>query len=224
MDGCDASTVVRPLFKVGDRCRIILPGSAWDGLVVNLRSVVPAEDFSRPAHVDAFGEALYGFSCPNGLDAALPAECFERCDARGLPIVKCTARVRAPHNSRVCLTIRGEVASLKNSRRHVPGKSGAGRGYAVCLPSEKAERWMRSAREQVPIRSPLLAGPLVMFVRCFYASERPDLDESAVMDALQGRVYGNDRQIREKHVYHAIDKANPRVDVVIEPMQGTIDV
>ncbi len=212
MDECDASTVVRPLFKVGDRCRIILPGSAWDGLVVNLRSVVPAEDFSRPAHVDAFGAALYGFTCPNGLDLALPAECFVA--AGGAPVDR---------PGRVRVVIRGEVASLKNSRRHVPGKSGAGRKFAVCLPSEKAERWMKSAREQVPIRSPLLAGPLVMFVRCFYSSERPDLDESAVMDALQGRVYGNDRQIREKHVYHAIDKANPRVEVVIEPMQGEFD-
>lgn len=37
---------------------------------------------------------------------------------------------------------------------------------------------------------------------------------------LQAGVYRNDRQVREKHVYHGIDKANPRAEIVVEPMQA----
>jgi hypothetical protein len=29
----------------------------------------------------------------------------------------------------------------------------------------------------------------------------------------------NDRQVREKHVYHGIDRKNPRAEIEIEPMQ-----
>jgi hypothetical protein len=28
----------------------------------------------------------------------------------------------------------------------------------------------------------------------------------------------NDRQVREKHVFHGIDRANPRIEVLIEPL------
>jgi len=31
-------------------------------------------------------------------------------------------------------------------------------------------------------------------------------------------VYVNDRQVREKHVYHDIDKTNPRADIIVEPL------
>jgi hypothetical protein len=32
---------------------------------------------------------------------------------------------------------------------------------------------------------------------------------------VQAGVYRNDRQVREKHVYHGIDKANPRAEVAV---------
>lgn len=109
--------------------------------------------------------------------------------------------------------ILGECASLKNSRRHVPGRSKAGTAYTLCLPSKKCDDWMRSARLQLSAARPLITDPVAMLVTCYYASERPDLDESAVMDALQGRLIENDRQIREKHVFHAIDRDNPRGEI-----------
>jgi Holliday junction resolvase RusA-like endonuclease len=81
------------------------------------------------------------------------------------------------------------------------------------------------------------AGPVSVTLHIFYASERPDLDESVVLDVLQDRyktveqdgekvrvlvqrgVYVNDRQVREKHVFHGIDRANPRTVVQILPLQ-----
>ena len=37
---------------------------------------------------------------------------------------------------------------------------------------------------------------------------------------VQAGVYRNDRQVREKHVFHAIDPKNPRAEVVVEPLQA----
>ena len=35
---------------------------------------------------------------------------------------------------------------------------------------------------------------------------------------IQAGVYRNDRQVREKHVYHGIDRLQPRVEVLVEPI------
>jgi hypothetical protein len=32
---------------------------------------------------------------------------------------------------------------------------------------------------------------------------------------MQGNIYENDRQVKEKHVYHGLDKDNPRTEIVI---------
>jgi Holliday junction resolvase RusA-like endonuclease len=62
-----------------------------------------------------------------------------------------------------------------------------------------------------------MAGELRMDIWIYYATQRPDLDESLILDLLQGKVYENDRQVRERHVYHQIDKASPRIEVIIRP-------
>lgn len=60
---------------------------------------------------------------------------------------------------------------------------------------------------------------MIFTATLYYASRRPDLDESLVMDCLQGVVYKNDRQIKVKHIYWGLDKANPRCEIIIEPLQ-----
>ena len=63
-----------------------------------------------------------------------------------------------------------------------------------------------------------LAGELVLEAVVWYLSERPDLDDALLCDALQmAGVIGNDRQIREKHLSHFIDRSNPRVELAIYP-------
>jgi Holliday junction resolvase RusA-like endonuclease len=53
-----------------------------------------------------------------------------------------------------------------------------------------------------------------MWCRIFYASRRPDLDESLIMDALQAAlVIGNDRQIKAKVVLWGLDRKNPRSEI-----------
>jgi hypothetical protein len=87
------------------------------------------------------------------------------------------------------------------------------------------------------IATPLAPQPAVC-IRIYYASERPDLDESVVLDALQAEftktdeggernliragVYRNDRQVREKHIFHAIDRINPRAEIEVEQLAGAV--
>lgn len=145
-----------------------------------------------------------------GGEIALPAECFRAIDPS-------PSKIAPPPSHRVHLTILGETASKANSRQLVMVS-----GHPRFVLSRKAKRWVEQARGQVPILNPLLTGPIVAWCRCWYASERPDLDPSLVWDVLQGRVIVNDRQLREQHIYHAIDRANPRVEVVLEPIQGVL--
>ena len=62
---------------------------------------------------------------------------------------------------------------------------------------------------------PLLLGELSVHMWMYYATQRPDLDESLVLDLLQDKIYVNDRQVRERHIYHGIDKENPRVEILV---------
>ena len=65
---------------------------------------------------------------------------------------------------------------------------------------------------QFPIES------VIVLTAClYYASHRPDLDESLVMDGLEkSGIIKNDRQIREKHIYWKLDKENPRAKILLQ--------
>lgn len=124
-------------------------------------------------------------------------------------------------------TILGEAASKANSRRLV----NFGERIAS-VKSKPALAFERDAIRQIPAYArQRLVGPVVVTLRIFYTSERPDLDESLVLDVLQDRwhghgdkrtlvqagVYRNDRQVREKHVYWGIDLVQPRVEIEVVP-------
>jgi Holliday junction resolvase RusA-like endonuclease len=87
------------------------------------------------------------------------------------------------------------------------------KGAIMSIKSKKARAFMDSAREQVAPLDELLTGELRADIAIWYRNQLSDLDESVVLDVLQGILYENDRQIRERHVYHAIDKENPHVRV-----------
>jgi hypothetical protein len=137
------------------------------------------------------------------------------------------------------LVILGEPASKANSRELAT----IGRGdnkRTILRKSDKALAYERDALRQIPPAARLrIEEPLRVTLRVWYATERPDLDESLILDCLQDRwvtpksrdgtespgrllvqagVYRNDRQVREKHVYHAIDKRNPRAEIIIESL------
>ena len=111
----------------------------------------------------------------------------------------------------IYLVVYGEPASKANSRKLVLFGD-----RPASIKSDKARGYARDFQLQVRPILPLVEGELRMDLWIYYASRRPDLDESLILDLLQGKVYANDRQVRERHVYHMLDKANPRVEILIQ--------
>ena len=132
----------------------------------------------------------------------------------------------------VRFTLYGQPASKANSRK-IADVGPADNRRRIFIKSKQALAFERDALRQVPPAArQRIEGPVRVTLRMWYASERPDLDESLVLDVLQDRfkghgddrvlvqagVYRNDRQVREKHVYHGIDRLQPRVEVLVEPL------
>ena len=109
------------------------------------------------------------------------------------------------------LIIFGEPASKANSRRVV--RYG---GMSRLIKSKKALSYSDVFLQQCPVFPTLLTGDLKITLRIYYASRRPDLDESLILDLLQGRVYVNDRQVKERHCYWGLDPEHPRTEMVVE--------
>jgi len=110
----------------------------------------------------------------------------------------------------------GEPASKSNSRNLVTI-----RGKPALIKSKKALKYIEDFYLQCPKLDELMVGNVSVSLKIWYATRRPDLDESVILDAMQGRIYGNDRQVKEKHVYWGLDKERPRTDIVVsEKMTG----
>lgn len=116
-------------------------------------------------------------------------------------------------NSRKLVTFGGRWLTLDGKKTRVGGRPAS-------IKSDKARAFEAYVSKTVPVIQPLLQGRLRFTAKIFYASERPDLDESVILDALQGHIYKNDRQVREKHVVHAIDRNNPRCIIQVEEIDS----
>jgi Holliday junction resolvase RusA-like endonuclease len=69
----------------------------------------------------------------------------------------------------------------------------------------------------------MLRGRLSLTAHVWYSTQRPDLDISLVLDLLQGRIYRNDRQVREMHLHHHIDREQPRTRLHIQEIEDDDD-
>lgn len=143
-----------------------------------------------------------------------------------------------PYTGPIEFVIYGEPVSKANSRElALIGPKDKRR--MLFRKSDKGLEYEKSALRQIPPKCRLqLTCPVKVTLRLFYATERPDLDESIVLDVLQSRfekvkipgrdepakvliqagVYLNDRQVREKHVYHGVDKLMPRAEIRVEKL------
>ena len=127
----------------------------------------------------------------------------------------------------VKFTVYGEPASKANSRQlvYISGKP-------AFVKSKKALAYVKAFALQCPQIDPPLEPDVRVTVTIFYASRRPDLDESVILDCMQSvihidkqtkartvlknNIYQNDRQVKEKHIYWALDKRDPRAEIVVE--------
>jgi Holliday junction resolvase RusA-like endonuclease len=105
----------------------------------------------------------------------------------------------------------GEPASKANSRRVVHYG-----GMSRLIKSKKALSYSDVFKQQCGKLPTLMTGDLRVTLHIFYASRRPDLDESLILDLMQGLIYENDRQVKERHCYWGLDPDNPRSEIIIE--------
>ena len=121
-------------------------------------------------------------------------------------------------------TVFGEPASKANSRKLVTI-----RGKPAFIKSEKARNYENIFAPQCPQLDPIIEDDVRVYIKIFYASRRPDLDESVILDCMQSvtakyphskeryvirnNIYKNDRQVKEKHIVWALDKENPRAEI-----------
>lgn len=159
---------------------------------------------------------------------------------------------------KVQVTIIGEPASKANSREIVnfpmkctkcPScaaaasetdktcrKCGAPFVRPAVIKSKKAREYETAALRQLTgVHRVMMTGDVRVKMTIYYASRRPDLDESVVLDVLQAKfakavegeprqvertgVYLNDRQVKDKHIVWALDPNNPRAEIEVEQLQ-----
>ena len=112
-------------------------------------------------------------------------------------------------------TIYGRVASKSNTRKQVKNRN---TGRIMFIKSDRALQFQADALKQA-FKKPFLEGDLRLECDIYYDSRRPDLDESLIMDILEGLWYKNDRAIRHKIIKGFIDKKNPRVVVTVTEIE-----
>jgi len=107
----------------------------------------------------------------------------------------------------------GQPASKSNRRRFTKID-----GKPRFVKSREANTFVRDFTLQCPLLDPLLVDDIVVAIEIYYGSRRPDLDEGIILDAMQGRIYKNDRQVKEKHIYWNLDREHPRVEIRVAPL------
>ena len=107
-------------------------------------------------------------------------------------------------------TVLGEPASKSNSRRLVTIK-----GRPAFIKSKKALDYVKSFEKQCFALNPLMEGYLEVEMTVYYATRRPDLDESVILDCMQNKIYKNDRQVKSKIIRWGLSKSNPRAEIEV---------
>jgi hypothetical protein len=95
-------------------------------------------------------------------------------------------------------------------------------GVARLVKSWPARVWQNRAVPQLLNRRPRrpLALDLVLDCRFWSSAQRPPIDEGLVIEVLErAAIIAHGRQIREKHVFAAVDRDNPRVTVSLAPTE-----
>ena len=117
-------------------------------------------------------------------------------------------------NEKVQFIVEGEPASKANTRKLVYVK-----GKMLFIKSKKALQYVKDIDIQCPPLETLYSTDVRVEMIIFYKTKRPDLDESLILDCMQGKIYENDRQVKEKHIYWALDRSKPRVHIRVSPLE-----
>jgi|TARA_R110000765_G_scaffold383652_2_gene475050 hypothetical protein len=107
------------------------------------------------------------------------------------------------------VSILGEPASKANSRRLVTIG-----GSPRFIKSKKALDYTKNFKSQCPVRKELFEEDVFVAIKIYYASRRPDLDASLILDLLQDCIYPNDRLVKGQYLEWGLDRDNPRSVIV----------
>lgn len=111
-------------------------------------------------------------------------------------------------------TIYGSAQSKANSR-----KVAKVNGKILFIKSDKARSYLSDFLKQCPSLDPMFECDVTVEINLYYASRRNDVDDSLVLDAMQGRIYRNDRQVRRRIITGYVDNENPRAEITIYPFE-----
>jgi len=116
----------------------------------------------------------------------------------------------------ITFQIFGEVSSKANRRIPTKGKN----GKPIFIKNKKAREFQQHMEDQCPHMDEPFMDDVCVEMIVYYSSRRPDLDESIVLDGMQGKIYKNDRQVKEKHIYWGLDRECPRAVIRVTPLEG----
>jgi len=128
-------------------------------------------------------------------------------------IAKRHRKSKCSDSDMIVLTIMGEPASKANARRLVKIKN-----RIAFIKSKKALSYSRNFEAQCPVSDILYEEDLAVAMKIYYKSKRPDLDESLILDLLQGKAYKNDRAVKIKYIEWGLDRELPRTYIVLGPI------
>lgn len=101
-------------------------------------------------------------------------------------------------------------------------KIGIVAGHGTLVKTKAVKDYENAFYLQCPYRNTNIQGWFKIEIRCFFASNRKDLDGcfKVILDCLQScKVIKNDRQCTEIHAYKFVDKSNPRVELTITEIE-----
>lgn len=113
--------------------------------------------------------------------------------------------------------IRGKVPSKSNSYKIVTIN-----GHSSLAKQKGLKEYEEAFFMQCGLRDEMITDMFKMYLDVYYENLRPDIDNSLkiILDCLQQcKAIKNDRQCVEVLVRKLIDKANPRIEFVIETVE-----
>jgi Holliday junction resolvase RusA-like endonuclease len=126
----------------------------------------------------------------------------------------------------VTFSIAGIPPSKSNAYRIITLKSRTKRQHASLAKTKATRDYERSFDLQIPNSARInIMDAFVFGITIYFPSRRADLDNAlkAILDCLQkGKVIQNDRQCQEIHAYRAIDKENPRIEIILSPTEERV--
>lgn len=117
------------------------------------------------------------------------------------------------------MTIYGQLPSLKNRRRFIPGK---GSRRPMLIKSKDAMDYEQAFLMAIPARMKVgYDGPVSVKVRVWYQSRRSDLSTELLFDLLQkSGIILNDRQIEHVESFKGLDRDAPRLHFTVRKWEA----